>query len=359
MDAELRKTYRALEEKLREVAGAPLEELVGSCGERQAAYPGETAFDDDPPLRRLLGRLGLLRGGRSANLYELVRRMAEATGERLETVRRVLRLYCAPSDGVPRAICGEEPACSECPLRGECRFFQRTPTITDLPVDQRPRERLIAEGAAALSDAELLAIILRSGTREQTAIGLAHKLLARFGSFRQLVRCGVGELSSVKGIGPAKAAQIKAALDIGRRLAEQTATRPGRQLTDSQAVYQMYSPRLRDRKKETFLVLLLDAKNRVFREVEVSVGSLTASAAHPREVFGEAVRESAAAILCVHNHPAGDPTPSAHDIEVTRKLAHTGRVLGIHLLDHVVVGDGAYYSFADEGQLGRERRDHG
>ena len=150
-----------------------------------------------------------------------------------------------------------------------------------------------------------------------------------------------------------------AAVEIGRRLAQQAAAEPGKRLSDSRSVYDLYAPRLRDRKKETFLVLLLDAKNRLLREVTVSEGSLTASLAHPREVFNEAVRDSAAAILCIHNHPTGDPSPSERDAQITRQLHAAGKVLGIHLLDHIILGDPGYYSFADSGQLPEEKRHDG
>jgi len=357
---ELRKTYRSVEQKLRELATAPLEELVGACGEAQADYPDATQFEDAPALRRLLGRIGLIPRSRSvANLYECVRRMAEAAGERVATVRRVLQLYCEPADGIRAVVCSDEPHCHQCPLAAECKFHQRTPRMRELPEDQRPRERLLASGESALSDSDLLAIILRTGTMERTAVGLAQGLLAQFGNFRALASKSAAELSSIKGVGPAKAAQVKAALEIGRRMAEQAAE-PGRPIATSQAVYDLCSPRLRDQKKETFLVLLLDARNRLVREpAEVSVGSLTASLAHPREVFHEAVRHTAAAIICVHNHPTGDPAPSPRDIEITRKLHETGKVLSISLLDHVIVGEGRYYSFADEGKLPSEPRDDG
>jgi len=360
VEAALRKTYRTVEQKLRELAEAPLEGILGQCAEVEAAYPDAAAFGDDPPLRRFLARVGLIRRNSvAANLYEMVCKMARATGEREAVVRRLLDLYCSPAEGVRRVVCDETPRCGECPLSAECRYYQRTPTIKELPEQQRPRERLIAEGEHALSDAELLAIILRTGSEEDTAIGLGHKLLGKFGSFRALAGKTIAELTSVKGIGPAKAAQVKAAAEIGRRLAHETAAEPGKRLGDSRAVFDLYAPRLRDRKKETFLVLLLDAKNRVVREVTVSEGSLTASLAHPREVFNEAVRDSAAAILCLHNHPTGDPAPSERDTQITRQLHAAGKVLGIHLLDHIILGDPGYYSFADAGQLPEEKRHDG
>ncbi len=366
MDARLRTVYRTIEDALRELAPETLREAIGQCGEADAPYAADPedetppAFEEDAPLRRMLGRLGLLRRSRSAaNLYKLLGRMAKATGRRAEVIRKVLALYSAPADGVPHVVCGEQPRCDECPLKEDCKFYQRTPSITDLPLEQRPRERLLAEGAETLSDAELLAIILRSGTERDTAVGLAQKLLAKFGSFRGLGASTPAELGSFKGVGQAKVAQIKAAMEIGRRVAQEQAKPPGQALTYSAAVYEMYAPRLRDCKTETFLALLLDAKNRVFREVPVSKGSLTASIVHPREVFNAAVRHQAAAIICVHNHPSGDPQPSRHDITITRRLVETGHLIGIHLLDHVIIGDGIHYSFADEGRIPARSRDDG
>jgi DNA repair protein RadC len=356
-----------VEAKLRELAPAALAACRGQCAEPEAAYASPLAaplppgpFEEDRPLRRLLTRLGLLPRSRSAvNLYELLGRMAQATGERAATLQRVLDLYCSPADGVPLVLCGDEPRCEACPLAPDCKHYQRTPTIPDLPPDQRPRERLIAEGERALADAELLAILLRTGTEQDTAIALAQKLLAKFGSFRALATRTVAELSAVKGVGLAKVAQIKAAVEIGRRAAAEQAAEPGRVLSHSGTVFEMYGPRLRDLKKETFLALLLDAKNRVFQEVAISEGSLTASIVHPREVFHEAIRHQAVALVCVHNHPSGDPAPSDRDLDITRRLAETGKVLGIQLLDHIIVADRTYYSFADQGRLPTEQRHEG
>jgi DNA repair protein RadC len=352
--------YRSIEKKLRELVGESLDALLSLCAEADADYADAAQFGDDPPLRRMLARIGLIPQTRSqTNLYEVVRQIAAATRERLARVRRVLELYCAPAEGVGQVMCGDEPQCAECPLAADCRYCQRTPSITDLPTDQRPRERLLAEGEDALSDAELLAIILRSGTPEHTAVGVAQKLLARFENFRGLAGRSAGEMATVKGVGPAKAAQIKAALEIGRRLAVQQTGASERPIADSSDIFQAYGPRLRGMRKETFLAVLLDARHCVIRPVEVSVGSLTASVVHPREVFQEAVREGAAAVICVHNHPSGDPTPSARDRQITRQLHESSKVLGIRMLDHVVIGDGRYFSFADEGILPQEPRHDG
>jgi len=356
----LRSIYRSIERKIAELIDRPLDAIVGVCAEADVDYADAAQFGDDPPLRRMLARIGLIPHTRSqTNLYDVVRRIATATGKRLSRVRRVLDLYCAPSEGVRRVVCGDEPLCVECPLAADCRHCQRTPSIKDLPTDQRPRERLLAEGGAALSDAELLAIILRSGTQEHTAIGVAQNLLGKFGNFRDLAGRSPAEMSIVKGVGPAKAAQIKAALEIGRRLAAQKAGGADRQITDSNDIFQVYGPRLRGLRKETFLSVLLDARNIILRTVEVSVGSLTASIVHPREVFQEAIREGAAAVVCVHNHPSGDPAPSARDRQITRQLHESSKVLGIRLLDHIVIGDATYFSFADAGILPQEARQDG
>ncbi len=360
MPAKLSSIYRRIERKLADLAGNPLDALVGVCAEADVDYADAVQFGDDPPLRRMLARIGLIPHTRShTNLYDMVSRIATATRERLSRVRRVLDLYCAPGDGVPRVICGDDPLCAECPLAADCRHCQRTPNIKDLPTDQRPRERLLAEGGAALSDAELLAIILRSGTPEHTAIGVAQNLLGRFGNFRDLAARSAAEMGVIKGVGPAKAAQIMAALEIGRRLAAQKTTVTDTQVVDSHTVFQVYRPRLRGMQKEVFLSVLLDARNTILRDVPVSVGSLTASVVHPREVFQDAIRDGAASVVCVHNHPSGDPAPSAQDRKITRQLHESSKVLGIRLLDHIIIGDDDYFSFADAGILPQEPRQNG
>jgi len=225
--------------------------------------------------------------------------------------------------------------------------------IKDWPEAERPREKLLRQGAEALSDAELLALVLRTGDAASRASALDHArlLLTRFGSLRELAAATTGELCQVRGIGPAKAAELQAVFQIARRFGTQ-ALRPGERFTSSAEVFRHYHERLRDRRKELFLALLLDSKNRVLREVQVSEGSLTASIVHPREVFAPVVRESAAAVLFVHNHPSGDPTPSREDIEITARLRDAGELMGVRVLDHIIIGSGDYVSFADRGLLG-------
>jgi DNA repair protein RadC len=221
--------------------------------------------------------------------------------------------------------------------------------LKNWPKEERPRERLLQQGADKLSDAQLLGIILRTGAGGKTAIDVGRELLDRFGGIAGIARAGISELCSVQGIGPAKAAEIKAAMELGRR--HQRPTLAGASLCASQEVAEYFHPRLRDIKKEEFRCVLLDTKNRVIREETVSTGSLTASLVHPRETFKTAVRESAAAVIFVHNHPSGDTRPSQEDILLTRRLVQAGDLLGIKVLDHVIVGDGGHYSFRDSGLL--------
>lgn len=225
-------------------------------------------------------------------------------------------------------------------------------TIKDWPEDERPRERLLRHGASTLSDAQLLAIILRTGAASgrQSALDLARELLGRFKDFRAMDLAGSAELCAIKGIGRAKEAQIRAALEIGKRFREppKSTVRPIRGYAD---VVSRYKAEMGNLKREVFKAILLDNKNRILRELTISEGSLTASLVHPREVFNPAIRESAAALIVVHNHPSGDPTPSREDRELTRRLSAAGELIGIRLLDHVILGHGRHVSFAEERLL--------
>ena len=223
-------------------------------------------------------------------------------------------------------------------------------SITTWPESERPRERLLAKGSDTLSDAQLLAILLRTGRRDSSAVQVAIELLSRSGGVGGLATCGVEELCAIPGMGPAKVAQLKAAIELGRRsLATPLST--GTRISTSGDLYRHFHPMLRDQKHEIFKVVLLDAKNSFVKEATVSKGSLTLSIVHPREVFAFAVRESAAGVIFLHNHPSGDPTPSLEDRQLTDRLVAAGNLLGIPVLDHIVIGDGRYVSFADEGWL--------
>ncbi len=222
--------------------------------------------------------------------------------------------------------------------------------IRTWPAGERPREQLLQNGAAALSDAQLLGIILQSGQPRQSAVALAMELLRYAGSLQALGQITPPELRALHGIGPAKAAQVSAAMELGRRVCS-SPLGAGQPITSSHAVARHYRSRLRDLKHETFRVLLLDAKRRLLREALISEGSLTASLVHPREAFLQAVRASAAAVIFVHNHPSGDPTPSPEDLELTQRLIEAGRLLGIQVLDHVIIGADRVVSLADQGLL--------
>lgn len=176
-------------------------------------------------------------------------------------------------------------------------------------------------------------------------------LLQQVGGLQGFANCGLGELCTVRGVGPAKAAQLKAAVELGKRVMAAPLT-TGTRIGSSRDLFHYYHPRLRDLRREVFKVILLDAKHTLIRDVTVSEGSLTLTIVHPREVFNLAVRESAAAVIFLHNHPSGDPQPSAEDRALTGRLAAAGQILGVAVLDHIIVGDGRYFSFADEGGLG-------
>jgi len=207
-------------------------------------------------------------------------------------------------------------------------------------------------GPEYLSDAELLAIVLRTGdgVSRHSALDHARQLMGRFKTFHALSMADADTLTSVKGIGSAKAAAVKAVMEIARRYATRQ-LQPGHLLTNSNDVFGHFHQRLKDKKKELFYIILLDNKNRVIREDRVSEGTLSASLVHPREVFASAVREAAASLVVVHNHPSGDPAPSREDEQITRRLAEAGKLLGIEIVDHVIIGRERYYSFADQGRL--------
>jgi DNA repair protein RadC len=220
--------------------------------------------------------------------------------------------------------------------------------ILSWPEQERPRELLLSQGPQGLSDAQLLAILLRIGRPDSSAVEVAMDLLTQLEGLRGLANRSLEELCAIPGIGPAKAAQILAAVELGKR-ALATPLTEGKRIQGSQHIFQHYYPLLRDARHEVFKVVLLDAKHIVIRDFTVSQGSLTVSIVHPREVFNLAVRESAAAIIFVHNHPSGDPRPSEEDNALTQRLIAAGEILGIPVLDHIVIGDGKYVSFADEG----------
>jgi len=222
--------------------------------------------------------------------------------------------------------------------------------IAQWPETERPRERLLTQGPQVLTNAQLLAILLRVGRHGSSAVQVGMDILDRLGGVAGLAQCGIEELCAVPGVGEAKAAQLKAAIELGKRALAGPLIK-GAKITSSRDLFTHYHPALRDLRHEIFKVVLLDAKHAIMRDATVSEGSLTLSIVHPREVFTLAVKESAAAVIFLHNHPSGDPTPSQEDRVLTARLVSAGEVLGIRVLDHLVVGDGRYVSFADQGWL--------
>jgi len=231
--------------------------------------------------------------------------------------------------------------------------MQYTTLIKDMPENMRPREKLLSQGESTLNDHELLAIILGNGTRSTSVLELANRLLDTYISLRRLQDASQEELTQIKGIGPAKAASIKAALEIGRRVAGDIERRvPIRSPEDvKQIAQQELIPEMRNHDREHFLVLYLDRKGGLIVKELVSVGGLHSSIVHPREVFKTAVKRSAASVILAHNHPSGDPTPSQDDINITRRLVEAGSIIGIEVLDHVVVGESNYCSLKEKGLI--------
>jgi DNA repair protein RadC len=225
--------------------------------------------------------------------------------------------------------------------------------IKEWPEDERPREKMLKQGVGSLTNAELLALIIRTGdsATKKSAIDLGRDIIARFGdNLRELGSADLAEICSIKGMGPAKATGIKAAFTLASRLQSRKLEHLDR-FTSPRQVFDYFHHEFRDSRKEYFLTLLLDGKNRIIRRVQVSEGSLNQSIVHPREVFIPAVKESAAAIILVHNHPTGDPAPSSEDIAITRRLREAGDIMGIKVLDHIIIGDGEFVSFVERGLL--------
>lgn len=223
-----------------------------------------------------------------------------------------------------------------------------TVTMHELPNTERPRERLIHFGASVLSTTELLAIQLRAGTRERSALGLAEQVLTQCEGLRGVATASLEDLEKIKGIGPVKAVEILASVELGKRLvALAPEERPC--IRGPQDVANLLMPEMRDLKKEYLKSLLLDSKNRVMKIQTVSIGILDSSLVHPREVFKDAIVASSAAIIVAHNHPSGDPTPSPEDKRITQRLHEAGQLIGIDLLDHIVIGDNRWVSLKQIG----------
>jgi DNA repair protein RadC len=228
--------------------------------------------------------------------------------------------------------------------------LERRLTIKDLPVEERPRERLIHNGAEHLSTTELLAIILRTGSSKHTAIDLGEELLVVFKDLRGLAKASLTETAQCTGIGQAKAVQLKAAFELGKRvLTSNPCQLP--MIKKPEDVFDLLKASFQDLDREHFKVVHVNTKNQVLKIETTAIGILSSSPVHPREVFKEAVRTSSAGLILAHNHPSGDPSPSQDDLLLTTRLREAGEILGIQIIDHVIFGDNRYVSLKERGQL--------
>lgn len=223
-------------------------------------------------------------------------------------------------------------------------------TIKDFDLSDRPREKLIKESSDSLSDEELLAIILSTGTKEKNAIELAREILANF-SYQELYDIEVNELTKINGIKSAKASKIVASLKFGKRIAKRVNQRSITKIEKSEDIYNFLKEELADKKNEFFYAILLDTKNVIISKELITKGTLDASLVHPREAFRPAIKKSAKSIIFAHNHPSGNPRPSAEDYNITRRLIDAGNLLDINVLDHIIIGENDYYSFKKENDI--------
>jgi len=222
-------------------------------------------------------------------------------------------------------------------------------TIHDLPAADRPRERLQRLGVEALSAQEILALILGRGIAGESVMVTAQRLLSQFGGLKGIAGASIEQLGQVRGIGIAKASQIRAAVELANRVEGYSESGEKTQVKTPEDVASLVQGRLKDKKKEYFLAILLDTRNQLIKAAEISVGSLDSSIVHPREVFKEAISASAASVIFVHNHPSGDTEASEDDIALTKRLAQAGEIVGIDVLDHVIIGGKSYISLKREG----------
>lgn len=216
--------------------------------------------------------------------------------------------------------------------------------IKELLPDSRPREKFLKHGQEFLSDSELFAILLRTGCIGENVVDMSNRLISEYG-LDKLFECSLKELQKIKGIGPAKAMQILSIAEISKRqiLSEKSL----RKISCADDVFNLFHEKLKDKKEEHFYVLMLNIQNNIIREHRVSKGILDASIIHPREIFKPAIRNSASKIILIHNHPSGDPTPSEEDLEITKRLTKNGEDLGIKVLDHIIIGNGKFWSWVE------------
>ena len=223
-------------------------------------------------------------------------------------------------------------------------------TVRDLPKPERPRERLQKLGPEALSSQELLALVIGRGIPKKSVMTIAQELMARFGNVKAISQATLEELSRIKGIGPAKAAQIKACFELAKR-ENLEIDEESFDIKNPEAVFKLISSSIKDKAKEHFKLILLNSRNKKIGFSTISIGTLTTSLVHPREVFKDAITHSAASVILCHNHPSGDPEPSEDDLKITRKLAESGKILGVEVMDHIIIGKTNFFSFREKGLI--------
>lgn len=226
-----------------------------------------------------------------------------------------------------------------------------TTGIKNWPKDDRPRERLLKKGAGALTNSELLAILLRTGTEGASAIDLARRIVDKFGTFRNMSHTDMREWKVLKGLGPAKIAQIMAALEIGRRFREDEVLSAKQKIASAQDIVDIILPQIRDLKTEVSKVVYLNSDNRIIDISDAATGTVNHAMPIVREIIHAALQKFATAIICVHNHPSGNITPSPEDKKFTEQLITAGKLMNVKILDHIIVGDSSYFSFTDEGMI--------
>ncbi|MBN1516665.1 DNA repair protein RadC [Candidatus Sumerlaeota bacterium] len=358
--------FQALENP-RAIYDAARKELPSLSGLRVYRFllkAGLPSIVPDQPRRTLLDRLNLVLQQESHNawperFFAASARLSHLSSEPFCALNYLLGVFSGAviqRDFTP--ICTRRPRCHLCPVQQYCAYFRfhradastrEGSKLLQIKASERPRERLMNQGAQALSDAEVLAILLRSGTRKLSVLELAQHVLDRFGSLARIEQAPIEEISQVPGIGPAKAAELKAAFEAGKRILREQAATP--EMDQSFKIFAYCRSRLALEEQEQFCILLLNTKNRLIREIVATRGTLENSLVHPREAFKEAIRSAASAIVFVHNHPSGDPSPSREDIQLTERLVQSGKLLGIRVLDHIIVAGNNYYSFADRELL--------
>ena len=223
--------------------------------------------------------------------------------------------------------------------------------IKTWPVADRPREKLLKKGARTLTNSELLAILLRTGIKGSSAIDLARKIMKKFGTFRNMLHVDVRDWKEFKGVGNAKVAHIQAALEIGRRFREDEASTGKQKISTAKDIVDIFLPQLRDLKTEVFKVVYLDSNNRIIDIIDAAIGTVNHAMPIVREIIHSALQKFAVSIVCVHNHPSANITPSTQDKKFTKELSDAGKLMEIKLIDHIIIGDDRYYSFSDEGIL--------